>query len=141
MVSFCLNHLHTISPFVSVRGLFGLRWDSNSRIFLIDNFQPFVLRLENVPGWGLNSRSKWQNCRLYPWCYNHWGILPSMHNCENHLLYNVLEIINKTIILQQKFQILNFQIGITFCGCWCSTYLKASRRASLWVASSHLVRM
>ena len=95
-------------------------------------FQSFGIRLENVLGEirthdliGKTSQMLW------PKRYNHYTNLSWIWTCGNYLSYNIFKIINKTIILQQKFQILNFQIGITFCGVWSSGYLKGCKRPTL----------
>ena len=95
-------------------------------------FQSFGIRLENVL-----SEIRTHNLigktlqMLWPQRYNHYTNLSWLCSWGNYLWYNIFKIINKTIILQQKFQILNFQIGITLCGVWSSGYLKGCKRPTL----------
>ena len=105
-------------------------------------FQSFGIRLENVLGEIRTHELIGKTLQLlWPQHYNHYTNLSQLGNYGNYLLYNIFKIINKTIILQQKFQILNFQIWITFPRSGCSRYLKACSRPTLWLLSSHFGRM
>ena len=95
-------------------------------------FQSFGIRLENVLGEVRTHELIGKTLQMqWPKRYNHYTNLSWLDEWENYLKYNIFKIINKTIILQQKFQILNFQIGITFCGVWSSGYLKGCKRPTL----------
>ena len=105
-------------------------------------FQSFGIRLENVLGEIRTHELIGKTLQmLRPQHYNHYTNLSWLGKWGNYLWYNIFKIINKTIILQQKFQILNFQIWITFPRSGCSRYLKACSRPTLWVLSSHFGRM
>ena len=95
-------------------------------------FQSFRIRLENVLG-EIRTHNLIGKTLQMLWLqrYNNYTNLSWFCTWGNYLWYNIFKIINKTIILQQKFQILNFQIGITFCGVWSSGYLKGCKRPTL----------
>ena len=131
------NYLKHLSfSVISLYNTSVIFWYHIELIFYLILFLFTLLKKNIIAGWFESRPFRTEDQRI-----DHYTNLSWLCKEENYLWYNIFKIINKTIILQQKFQILNFQIWITFPRCGCSRYLKACSRPTLWVLSSHFGRM